>query len=126
MPFLVEEQGKAQARLFRSSADLSGCSAVQNANQVDDLEDAAFQQKQDPAGTRPNMSPSHRRAECLYIEVFTQPSETRSPSIGEWIRFEWPIREETVPQSCWWPTIAVQANDGGPDEISGYPIATVL
>jgi hypothetical protein len=60
------------------------------------------------------MSPSHRRAECLYIEVFTHPSETRSPSIGEWIRFEWPIREETVPQSCWWPTIASRPTMEGP------------
>jgi hypothetical protein len=30
---------------------------------------------------------------------------------GLWIRFEWPIRAETVPRFCWWPTIAVQAND---------------
>ena len=22
---------------------------------------------------------------------------------GQWIRFEWPIRAETVPQFCWWP-----------------------
>jgi hypothetical protein len=28
-----------------------------------------------------------------------------------WIRFEWPIRAETVSQVCWWATIAVQAND---------------
>jgi hypothetical protein len=31
------------------------------------------------------------------------PSIVRKETTGEWIPFEWAIREETVPQFCWWP-----------------------